>query len=82
MSRPSSGTQQENLDIPHTGPLLEVLCHSRLPDQNIISREQPVQPGSSVRFRSEYGRKSCIPCGLSLLFCKIEQYFFDVTYSL
>ena len=52
MPRPSYGTQPENPDIPHMGPLLEVPCHSRLPDRSRMYHEQPVQPGIPVRFRS------------------------------
>ena len=63
MPRPSSDTLPENQDIPHTGPLLEAPCHSRLPDRSRMYHEQPVQSGISVRFhsafvpfRSVYGR--------------------------
>ena len=63
--RPSSGTQPENPDIPHTGPLLEVPCHSRLPDRSRMYHGLPVQSGIPVRFRSAlvpfrlvYGRLS------------------------
>jgi len=70
--RPSFGTQPENPDIPHTGPLLEAPCHSRLPDRSRMYHEQSVQPGIPVRFRSEYGRKDCIDVAESLLFYKIE----------
>ena len=50
--RPSYGTQPENPDIPHTGPLLEVPCHSRLPDRSRMYHGLPVQFGIPVRFRS------------------------------
>ena len=52
MPHPSSGTQPENPDIPHTGPLVEAPCHSRLPDRSRMYHEQPVQFGIPVRFRS------------------------------
>lgn len=70
--RPSSGTQPENPDIPHTGPLLGAPYHSRLPDRSSTSHEQLEQSGIPVRFRSEYGRKDCIDVAESLLFYKIE----------
>ena len=50
--RPSSGTQPENPDIPHTGPLLEAPCHFRLPDRSRMYHGLPVQSGIPVRFRS------------------------------
>ena len=50
--RPSSDTLPENQDIPHTGPLLEAPCHSRLPDRSRMYHGLPVQPGIPVRFRS------------------------------
>ena len=47
--RPSSGTQPENLDIPHTGPLLGAPYHSRLPDRSSTSHEQLEQSGIPAR---------------------------------